>query len=107
MYVHKKIIEKITELFINEPKYRDERWSTIIKISNIIKLEFNIKEETSMIKVAFDVDRAFRYIQQHNPELRGETWLKRQKKGGLHHSTNNSIDYDDNNEWDTIQLSLF
>ena len=105
MYVHKKIIEKVSELFTNEPKYRDERWQTIVKVSNIIKLEFNIKEETSMFKVAFDVDRAFRYIQQHNPKLRGETWLKRQKKAGEHNSTNNSID--DNDEWDTIQLSLF
>jgi hypothetical protein len=101
MYVHKKIIEKVSELFTNEPNYRNERWQTIVKVSNAIKLELNIKEETSMIKVAFDVDRAFRYIQQHNPKLRGETWLKRQKQGGEH----NSIDNDD--EWYTIQLSLF
>jgi hypothetical protein len=104
MYVHKKIIEKVTELFTNEPKYRDERWQTIIKVSNIIKLEFNIKEETSMIKVAFDVDRAFRYIQQHNPKLRGETWLKRQKKAGEHNSYNS---FEDDEEWNTSQLSLF
>lgn len=102
MYVHKKIIEKVSELFTNEPNYRDERWQTIVRISNIIKLEFNIHEETSMIKVAFDVDRAFRYIQQHNPTLRGETWLKRQKKGGEHNST-----HEDDDEWHTIQLSLF
>lgn len=29
-----------------------------------------------------DIDRAFRYIQQFEPSLRGEKWAERQRKGG-------------------------
>lgn len=82
MYVHKKILAKVTELFIVEPSYRDDRWGTIVAVSQSIKRELLISDEIALVKVAFDVDRAFRYIQQHNPELRGETWLERQRQAG-------------------------
>lgn len=85
MYVHKKIVAKVTELFIAEPSYRDERWATIVVVSKSIKSELGITDEIALVKVAFDVDRAFRYIQQHNPELRGETWLERQRQAGELH----------------------
>lgn len=101
MYVHKKILEKVTQLFTDEPYYRDERWETIVKITNVIKDEFKITNEMSMIKVAFDVDRAFRYVQQHDATLRGKTWLKRQKQAGEIPPS------DEDGEWCTLQISLF
>jgi len=101
MYVHKKILEKVSQLFTEEPEYRDERWNTIVKVSTLIKDEFKITNEMSMIKVAFDVDRAFRYVQQHNPKLRGKTWAKRQKQAG------EIPPKDDDNDWYTLQISLF
>jgi hypothetical protein len=101
MYIHKRIIDKVAELFTNDPKYRDDKWGTIIKISKVIREELDIKGETPFLKIAFDVDRAFRYVQEHYPSLRGETWLKRQRQGGNHVSDIDDI------HWDTIQLSLF
>ena len=100
MFVHKKILEKVQKLFAEKADYRDERWETIILVSAQIKKEFNIKSEISMMKVAFDVDRAFRYIQQHNPSLRGKTWSERQKRGG------EPVESDDM-PWNTIQMTLF
>lgn len=88
MYVHKQIIQKVTDLFVRNPAFRDERFNTVVLISQEIKRELQITDESSMIKVAFDVDRAFRYVQQHNPELRGTTWLQRQKQAGEIHDFN-------------------
>lgn len=85
MYVHNKILEKVRILFTEQPEYRDERWATIVMVSKQIRDELRITDEIALVKIAFDVDRAFRYIQQHEPNLRGETWLARQKKGGEFH----------------------
>ena len=38
--------------------------------------------EWAIIQYAFDVDRAFRYVQQHVPSLRGKNWLDRQFQSG-------------------------
>ena len=103
MYVHRTILAKVKDLFLSDPPYRDNRWATIVLISRQIKDELTITDEIALVKVAFDVDRAFRYIQQHNPELRGETWLERQKQAGEIPSENDDL-YD---RLKKKQLNLF
>lgn len=106
MYIHERIIANVIDLFRKHPEYRDDKWGTIKRVWSNIKHELQIFDELSSIKIAFDVDRAFRYVQQHFPELRGETWAKRQKQGGvyngdvlIHKTESEKIQY--------IQKSLF
>jgi hypothetical protein len=47
-----------------------------------LKYELRILDEVASLRLGFEVDRAFRYVQQHYPELRGEKWILRQKKAG-------------------------
>jgi hypothetical protein len=103
MYVHRKILEKVRNLFTEQPEFRDERWGTVVLISKEVKEELGIIDEIALVKIAFDVDRAFRYIQQHEPNMRGETWLQRQKKGGEYHGEI-EIPYD---KLKTAQMKLF
>jgi len=82
MYVKKLIIKKVIDLFIEIPKCRDDRWLTIRCITNELRIENKDWNEWAIIQYAFDVDRAFRYVQQHVPSLRGKTWLDRQFQSG-------------------------
>jgi hypothetical protein len=106
MYIHQRIIANVIELFKTHPIYRDDKWGTIKRIWRKIKHELEINDELASIKLAFDVDRAFRYVQQHFPELRGETWSARQKQGGIH----GDVSLDNKTESEKIkfiQKSLF
>ncbi len=82
MYVKKNIIKKVIELFTDKPECRDDRWETIKTVTESIRKEHPEFPEWSMIQLAFDVDRAFRYVQQHIPSLRGKSWLERQLMSG-------------------------
>jgi len=82
MYVNKLIINKVINLFTEQPNLRDNRWGTIKLVVEYLKKEFQQFDEELVIKYAFDADRAFRYVQQHIPYLRGDTWLKRQMMSG-------------------------
>lgn len=82
MYVKKKIISTVMDLFAGDVALRDDRWATIKLVTEKLRKEESFLTEWDIIKLAFDVDRAFRYVQQHVPQLRGEKWLERQKKGG-------------------------
>lgn len=82
MYVNKVILNKVINLFTEQPDLRDNRWATIKLVVEYLKIEFKEFNEELVIKYAFDADRAFRYVQQHIPALRGSHWNKRQKMGG-------------------------
>lgn len=103
MYVHDKILEKVRILFTEQPEYRDEHWATVVLVAKQIKDELGINDEIALVKIAFDVSRAFRYIQQHEPNMRGKEWLQRQKQGGVYHGEID-IPYD---KLITIQMRLF
>lgn len=82
MYVKKQIVKQVIELFSEDASYRDDRWETIRAVTNTLRKDFPELDEFGIIQLAFDVDRAFRYIQQHIPSLRGESWLERQRMSG-------------------------
>lgn len=82
MYVKKNIIKKVIDLFISNPDCRDDRWQTMKIVTESIRKENPFFSEWQMIQLAFDVDRSFRYVQQHVPSLRGKLWLERQLMSG-------------------------
>lgn len=82
MYVKKLIIKKVIDLFTNKPQFRDDRWGTIKKIVEELRSENKDFSEWVIVQHAFDVDRSFRYVQQHIPSLRGNNWLQRQRNSG-------------------------
>jgi hypothetical protein len=76
------IVKQVIDLFKKHPSFRDDRYETVEWIllkhyrnhyGHSIKADFRILTE---------IDRAFRLIQQDIPELRGKTWLARQRQGG-------------------------
>ena len=82
MYVSKIIIEQVIKLFIEKPEYRDDKYITIEYIVNTYYKEHYGKSIMTDFKMMTDIDRAFRYIQQYEPKLRGNEWLRRQRQGG-------------------------
>lgn len=93
MYVNKVILNKVINLFTEQPDLRDNRWATIKLVVEYLKAEFKQFDEELVIKYAFDADRAFRYVQQHITALRGKEWIKRQKMSG--NLTTNDINNDE------------
>lgn len=81
--VNKYIIRKMITLFKEHPEYRDKRLETIEKIIIDNYMPLWGKSIKSDCKLANDIDRVFRLIQQKIPELRGKDWLKRQRMGGV------------------------
>lgn len=82
MYVNALITNKVIELFKDNPELRDNRKKTIHIVLNQLKKDHkNISEET-LVNLSFNIDRAFREVQQKHPQLRGTTWLKRQVMSG-------------------------
>lgn len=82
MYVKKQIVKKVIDLFTKSPAYRDDRWGTIKSVLTSLREENPAFTEWTLVQYAFEVDRSFRYVQQHIPSLRGRTWLKRQAASG-------------------------
>lgn len=82
MYVKKQIIQVVINLFSTHPVYRDDRWETIKFVTEFLRREHKDLSEWGLIQLAFDADRAFRYVQQHIPSLRGVDWLERQLMAG-------------------------
>jgi len=82
MYTPKIVIQQVIKLFTDEPEFRDNRYGTIEKIVT----DYYMNDYGNSIYVDFklmtDIDRAFRYIQQYEPKLRGAEWLKRQRQSG-------------------------
>jgi hypothetical protein len=82
MYVKRILIGQIIKLFTEEPDYRDDRMETVKAIvEKYYRKEYG-KDIVATCKLVFDIDRGFRYIQQHVPQLRGKDWLIRQKISG-------------------------
>jgi hypothetical protein len=82
MFVRHILFAQVIKLFTDEPKYRDDRWATVERIIlQHYEFEFG-RSILASCKLAYDIDRAFRYVQQHVPELRGRTWMKRQWQAG-------------------------
>lgn len=82
MYAPNVLIQQVIKLFTEMPDYRDDRFKTIDYIvKNYYFFDYG-KSYQMDYKIMSDIDRAFRYIQQHSPELRGNEWIKRQRKGG-------------------------
>ena len=83
MYANKFIVKKMILLLKEKPFYRDNRMKAVERIilDNNYRLLWGkcIKDDC---KTAFDIDRTFRYVQQHVPSLRGNNWLKRQRMAG-------------------------
>ena len=82
MYVAKILVEQVIKLFVDKPDFRDDKYLTIEYIVNTYYRKEYGKSIVTDFKLMSDIDRAFRYIQQHEPSLRGKEWLKRQKQGG-------------------------
>lgn len=82
MYAPKIVVQQVIKLFVDEPKFRDDRYGTIEEIVNRFYLSSYGNSICIDFKLMTDIDRAFRYIQQYEPSLRGETWLKRQRQAG-------------------------
>ena len=61
-------------------QYRDDRWGTIMYIDD--RICENVDNRRYILKTAFDTDRYFRWLQEKYPELRGKTWMSRQKQSG-------------------------
>lgn len=81
-YVRKDVIRYVIELFTSQPYYRDERYETIEWIIDNKFRDVYGKSTIMDFKLTSDIDRAFRLVQQEIKELRGETWLKRQRQAG-------------------------
>ena len=81
-FISKEIISEVINVFVENKKLRDDRWGTIKIVTDRIMKKNKLKHRWSLVKISFDVDRAFRYVQQHIPEMRGKTWLKRQLQAG-------------------------
>lgn len=85
-YTSEILIRETVELFQKHPEYRDDRWATMeyfIMRYFFKQSEFCHVEQAMMLaKLSHDADRAFRYVQQHVPSLRGTTWLRRQLQAG-------------------------
>jgi hypothetical protein len=82
MYTPKILVEQVIKLFTEQEEYRDDRYLTIQYIvDKYYKKEYG-KSIILDYKLMSDIDRAFRYIQQYHPKLRGKTWLKRQRQAG-------------------------
>jgi hypothetical protein len=86
MYFRKNLIEQVINLFITIPEYRDNRIGTVEYIINKYYKNYLGKSIKTDFKLFTDIDRAFRYIQQNEPSLRGIYWGKRQKKSGRYSS---------------------
>jgi hypothetical protein len=84
MYVQKTLIERVIKLFIENPKMRDDKYATVEYVVNKYYKSHIGKSVKTDFKLYSDIDRAFRYIQQHEKSLRGDNWKKRQKQGGRH-----------------------
>jgi hypothetical protein len=70
MYIRRELIAQIIRLFQQQPECRDDKWKTIETIiHNHYALSFGTNLRASA-KIIFDIDRGFRLIQQHIPELR-------------------------------------
>lgn len=82
MYVKRILIGQIIKLFTEEPEYRDDRMATVKTIVEKYYRKDYGSDIIATCKLIFDIDRGFRYIQQHVPQLRGKDWLVRQKISG-------------------------
>lgn len=82
MYAKKNVVKKVIDLFTENPEYRDDRWDTIKAVTDSLRETFPDLTEWGIIQLAFDADRAFRYVQQHVPNLRGASWMLRQLMAG-------------------------
>lgn len=107
-YVRKELLQQVIKLFRDLPRYRDDRIGAIEFIfQTYYKSWVNINNIKTVSIILFDIDRAFRLIQQHAPELRGEQWKKRQKKGGRKYFYNpDDKEYNDELQDICNQLSL-
>jgi len=107
MYVAKILVEQVIKLFIDSPEHRDDKYITI---EYIVKTHYKKdygKSITTDFKLMSDIDRAFRYIQQYEPTLRGKDWLKRQRQGGEISKTQYEKLMDNEIEELVKQLKLF
>lgn len=82
MYIRKDLLGQIIKVFSLDPKYRDDRMLTIEKVVKTHYRKWFGKDIVVTAKLISDIDRAFRYIQQHIPTLRGKNWLLRQRLSG-------------------------
>ncbi len=82
LYIKKELIQQVILLFQDNVKIRDSRLGTINYIISTYYRGWFGRDIIVSSKILFDIDRAFRFVQQHFPELRGSTWASRQKRGG-------------------------
>lgn len=82
MYVHEQVIQSVIKLLHTTPQFRDDRWGTIKRVWVDLKYELGVLDDIALLRLGFEVDRAYMYVQQHYPELRGDTWAQRHKKSG-------------------------
>jgi hypothetical protein len=107
MYVTRILIQQVLKLFVEKTEYRDDKYITIEYIVNTYYKNDYGKSIVVDFKLMSDIDRAFRYIQQHEPKLRGLHWLKRQRQGGEISKSEYEKLMDDEIENYVKQLKLF
>jgi hypothetical protein len=81
-YIKKDIVQKMIAVFLKSPELRDDRWGAMKIVIEQVQKENPTFDLWVLIRLAFDVDRSFRYVQQHIPTLRGEKWTERQVMSG-------------------------
>ena len=81
-FVTKSLYRQIVKLFTDYPEYRDDRYKTFEYIVTHFYTREYGRGIVNIFVLAHNIDRAFRYVQQHVPELRGENWLQRQRQAG-------------------------
>lgn len=70
MYSKKIVIQQTVKLFTDNESYRDDRYGTVEYIIKTYYLESYGRSVRTDFKLMTDIDRAFRYIQQFEPNLR-------------------------------------
>lgn len=105
MYIKKEIVTLMVNYLTNNIDGRDNRIAAIESVYNTLQSEHQEITGFSLVLLAFDIDRAFRYVQQHVPKLRGKEWLYRQYISG--EITKDEYLASSESGKDEIQLKLF
>ena len=82
MFSVKQIRRQVIQLFQEQPHYRDDRHGTREYIIETYYNQYFSKSIRVACTLSDHIDRAFRWVQQRHKELRGETWLRRQRMAG-------------------------
>lgn len=87
---NKGYISRLIYQILKDDKGTRDDWMLVVKKVHDIEMVFGKINKPDYYDALFSdrltnpqtVSRIWRKIQEHNPELRGEEWLERQRQGG-------------------------